>query len=292
MSTDDEAVLKRFDGVAVVVRDQEKFIKMLGIGEEAYATLLIGRTIGTVVNVSTAAAAGAAAVSSGTVATTFFASTGWLAAIGLAPVAVTPIGWVLGAAVLTGGAYYGAMRAFGAYRGELVDTVPVFINSPIDILGAALVDMLGAMALRVAAADGAICEAERAHVREYLVRQWGIDDAYATAALGVMEENINEPTLDDQNEAKLDDQVATFARFVNGNPDCKLDVLEKRVRELLEGLVKADGKTAPKETAAILRVLAGLRKSGKDFTLPDLRKTWIGKVFIGVPKAAKPGSAS
>lgn len=284
MSTDGASVLKRFEAVTVVVRDQEKFIKMLGIGEDAYATLLIGRTIGTVVNVSTAAAAGAAAVSSGTVATTFFASTSWLAVVGLAPVAMTPIGWVLGAAVLTGGAYYGAMRAFGAYRDVLVDKVPVFINSPIDILGAAMVDMLGAMALRVAAADGAICDAERAHVRAYLVDKWGIEEAYATAALGVTEENLGEATLEEQ--------VAAFARFVNGNPDCKLDVLETRVRELLKGLVEADGEIAPEETAAIARVLGGLRKTGTGVTLPDLRKTWIGKVLIGVPKAAKPGPAS
>jgi uncharacterized tellurite resistance protein B-like protein len=217
--------------------------------------------------------------SSGTVAGTFFASTSWLGAIGLAPVAATPIGWVLGAAVLTGGAYYGVMRAFGAYRKALVDDVPRFINAPIDALGAAIVDMLGAMALRVAVADGAICDTERTHIRDYFIDEWGIDEIYAHEALAVIEENLN--------KASLEQLVATFARFAHRQHDCKLDVLRQRLEELLTELVEADGSVTPEEFDAISCIIDGLKSSGRGGSLPHLAKTWIGRVFMGVPEAAK-----
>ncbi|MGF1659898.1 MAG: TerB family tellurite resistance protein [Rubrimonas sp.] len=279
MSGDVNAMLERFKGVQNVVEDQEKFIRMLGVGEDAYKSLKIARNVGTVVNVSTAAGLGGFVATTSPVAGTFFASTGWLATIGLAPAALTPIGWVVAAAILSGGAYFGAMRAFGAYRNSLVDTVPHFVNAPIDLLGAALVDMMGAMAIRVAAADGAICDEERAHIRKYFADRWGIDPAYADVALTVVEENVT--------ESSLEEQVDVFARFMRRNPDCKLDKLRERVEELLTGLVEADDRITPEETAAIAQVLDGLKNLGKGGSLPDLRYTWVGRVFLGVDEASK-----
>ena len=278
MRDEAEEIEARFRCVEFVVKDEFRFIAKLEIGEDAYSTLKIGRTVGDVVSVTTAASAGAAVASSGAVASTFFASTGWMAVLGLAPAAVTPIGWVVGAAILGGGAYYGAMRAFGAYRKALVKTVPAFINTPIDLLGAAIVDMMGSIALHVAASDGEISRGEREHIRAYFVDEWGIDPDYAAGALSLIEENLP--------KAALDEQVATFARFAHRNPDCALGPLTWRVEELLTELVEVDGRVTAGEREAIAQVLSRLVAPTKGGSLPDLRATWIGRTLLGVdPKA-------
>lgn len=271
---DEYREIGRFDGIEYVVSDELRFISKLEIGEDAYATLKIGRTVGEVVSVTTAAGAGATVASSGAVASTFFASTSWMAVLGLAPAAVTPIGWVVGAAVLGGGAYYGAMRAFGAYRKNLVKTVPAFINTPIDLLGAAIVDMMGSIALQVAAADGVVCDREREHIGNYFSDQWGIDPDYARSALALIEENLSKVTLDDQ--------VANFARFAQRNRDCAMGPLSIRVKELLTELVETDGCVTEAEKFAIAQVLKGLTAPRTVGRLPDIRQTWLGRTLIGV----------
>jgi hypothetical protein len=162
-----------FAEIEYVVADDKRFVQKLGVGPEVYGSLRIVRGAGDVIKVATAATAGATAASSGAVATTFFAGSGWLAAIGLGAAAVTPIGWVIAAAVVSGGAYFGALKAYRAYEGQLVDTIPRWINTPIDLMGTAIVDLLGGVALCVARSAGKICDAEREHIRDYFVQEWG-----------------------------------------------------------------------------------------------------------------------
>ena len=100
----------RFAGVDQVVAIPERFKLRLGIGEDAYASLRIKKTLQEFWDVGGMAATGAGVAASSTVASTFFASTatggimGWL---GLGVAAATPVGWVVAAAVASGGAYWG-----------------------------------------------------------------------------------------------------------------------------------------------------------------------------------------
>jgi len=268
-----------FAGIEYVVADDKRFVQKLGVGPEVYSSLRIIRGAGDAIKLTTAATAGAAVASSGAVATTFFAGSGWLAAIGLGAAAVTPIGWVVAAAVVSGGAYFGALKAYRAYEGQLVDTIPRWINTPIDLMGTAIVDLLGGVALCVARSDDKICDAEREHIRDYFAEEWGVDRAYSTAALRLLEDNLEKATLEER--------VAGFLAFAEENPDCNIGALSERVRSLLEALVEVDGRVDPDEEAAIESVMQQLRQHGKrrKRALPDLRQTWIGRTILGLSSA-------
>jgi tellurite resistance protein len=265
-----------FADIEYVVADDKRFIAKLGAGAGVYSSLTVARGIGDAASVSAAAAAGAGIASSSAVATTFFASSGWLAAIGLGSVAVTPIGWVLAAAVASGGAYYGVLRAFRAYENDLVDTVPRWINTPIDLLGSAIVDMLGGIALCVAQADGEICDAEREHIVSYFANEWGIERAYAEAALMLLEQNLD--------EADLQERVTSFTAYAQENRDCNLDALTERVETLLRALIMSDGRIDPAEEEALRSVLQLMERVGPRYAvaLPDPRKTWLGRTVAAL----------
>lgn len=98
-------------GLERVVADPLRFKQRLRIGEDAYALLRAKNQLFSLWDTAGAAATGAAVASSSMVAGTFFAPTGVMAALGLAT-AATPVGWVVGAAVLAGGGWYGASRWF------------------------------------------------------------------------------------------------------------------------------------------------------------------------------------
>lgn len=107
-------LVKKLGENELVVEDGTRFKIKLGIGEDAYTSLKLAKTLQRMWDIKGAASAGAVAAASPAIASGFFASTaGSLSFLGLGAAAATPVGWVLGAAVLSGGACYGAMRLAG-----------------------------------------------------------------------------------------------------------------------------------------------------------------------------------
>ncbi len=246
--------LAAFAGVERVVADTLRFKRKLAIGEDAYASLRLGKAAARLWDVGGVAATGGALAASPVVASTFFASTGWMASLGLGAVAVTPIGWVLAAAAVTGGAYYGVTRAIGAYSGSRVEVIPKFINTPIDQLGAALLDMMGALGLKVAMMDGVIDPAERAAMVEYFAQEWGFDRAYAAKALEMIEAGgLKQP---------IKEMTAGVARFVQGNPDCNAGAFCEQLIDLLREVAQADGVIDEREEMAIEAIGAVFANEG------------------------------
>lgn len=237
-------ILKRFEGVTEVVADGLRFKRKLAIGEDAYASLKVGRALTTIWDVGGVAATGAGLASSSAVATTFFTSTGILARIGIGAAATTtPIGWVVAAAVVSGGVYYGVTRAIGKYARSRVEVIPRFINSPIDQLGAALLDMMGTLSLKVANIDGVIDPAERAAMRDYFVSEWGFDATYTDRALALLEESaLSQP---------LKQTTTAIGRFVKDHPDCNAQAFYSDLITLLREIAEADGKLDEREDLAI-----------------------------------------
>lgn len=237
-------VLKRFEGVTEVVADSLRFKRKLAIGEDAYTSLKVGRALSTIWDVGGVAATGAGVASSSAVASTFFASTGILARIGIGAAATTtPIGWVVAAAIVSGGVYYGVTRAIGRYARSRVEVIPRFINSPIDQLGAALLDMMGTLALKVANIDGVIDPSERASMRDYFVSEWGFDPAYTDRALALLEEGaLSQP---------IKETTTAIGRFVKDHPDCNAQAFYAGLIALLREIAEADGKLDEREELAI-----------------------------------------
>jgi len=243
--------LRRFDGVSRVVGDTLRFKRKLAIGEDAYTSMRVGRAAARIWDVGGVAATGAGAAASSAVAGTFFAPSGILAAIGLGGAAATPIGWVVAAGVVSAGAYYGVTRAIGRYAGSKVEVIPKFINSPIDQLGAALLDMMGTLSLKVAAIDGQVDGSERSAMSDYFVSEWGYDPQFVQNALAVLERNaLGQP---------IKQIAANVAKFVKVHPDCNAQAFHAELLTLLREIAEADGKLDEREELAIDAIGAALK---------------------------------
>lgn len=253
----DVALIDSFSDVRSVVADPLRFKMRLGIGEDAYASLRAKKHLANFVDIGGWGATGAGVAASKTVATTFFAPTGLMAMLGLGT-AVTPVGWVVGAAVTSAGAYYGVTRLFGRYNGSRVDTIPRFINTPIDVLGAALFDLMGGLAVRVANIDGHIDERELKAISDHFVRDWGLDNEYVTSAMHVLQANISRATIKDM--------ARELAKFQVENPDCNDAEMQLVLVEFLREVALADGAIDEREELAIDAIAAAMRNATPGLT--------------------------
>ncbi len=266
------AEIDAFAGIEHVVADPLRFKLRLGIGADAYTSLRALKVARDTWEIWGSAATGAGFAASPLVAGTFFASSGWLAAIGLGAAATTPIGWVVAAGAASAGAYYGVTRLVGGYEGSRVDTIPKFINTPIDYLGASLFDFIATVALKVAAHSGPIDDRERAFLGDYFVEEWGLDRAYVDRAVGVVEGGL--PNVD------LAAVASSLRKFQKDNPDCNPDAMRQELIGFLREIAQADGRTDEREEAAIAMVDA------------ILGSTVAGAIGAGFLAFFHPGQAS
>ena len=153
-----------FQDIDRIVVEPLKFKVKLAIGEDAYTSLRVKNAVVQAWDVAGVATTAAVVAKSSVVASTFFAPTGWLAALGIGT-AVTPIGWVVAAGVLTGGAWFGITRHLKKASASKVTVVPKFINTPLDVLALGLFDLMAPLALKVAAVDGCVDEPRRRQLR-------------------------------------------------------------------------------------------------------------------------------
>jgi uncharacterized protein (DUF697 family) len=246
----------RFDGVGRVVAEPLTFKAKLDIGEDVFASLQAARLVGDLWQVGTAATAGGLAASSSAVAGTFFGGS-WLAALGIGA-AVTPVGWVVEAAVASGAACYGVLRLYRGYEGTRVKKVPAFINTPIDVLGAALFDLMASLAIRVARQAEEVDDAERAAIADYFIAEWGLDSAYVAAALPIIEQSAEGRSVDEIAEA--------LAIYKRDNPDCNFDTLKAELLAFLTEIALADGVLHDAELAAIARTDRIFQKAAGGWT--------------------------
>lgn len=246
--------LARFDGVARVVADPLRFKKKLRIGEDAYASLRLTKHLRDAWDVGGVAATGAAVAASPAVATTFFASTatkGLLGWIGMGAAAATPMGWVVAAALASGGAYYGVMRLARSYSGSRVETIPKFINSPLDLLAATLLDLVGALAMRVSSIDGAVDDSEKAAIAEHFIAEWGLDEPYVRRALDLLEE--------ESGPKRVKQLARALAEFQTNNPDCNAAEMQSDLMRFLREVAEADGVLDEREELALDAIEAEFR---------------------------------
>lgn len=235
-----------FGHVERVIAASDRFKAQLHIGEDAYAVLRAGKVLRESWDVAGVAWTGGAVAASSTVASTIFASTasgGLLSLIGLGAAAATPIGWVAAATLVSGGAYWGVMRMFAKTGDNFVVNIPRFINTPLDLLGASLLDIMGALVMRVASIDGAVDGQERALIRDHFVESWGYDAAYVERALPVIEAGAN--------EVRVKQAAHQLADYLEGNPDCNAAAMQKDLVLLLHDLAMADGVFGKTEELAI-----------------------------------------
>lgn len=233
------------EGVEQVVAEPLRFKAKLAIGEEAYTSLRVVNRVRELWDVLGAAGTGAAVAKSSLVATSFFAPSGLLGALGIGT-AVTPIGWVAFAALASGGACYGLYRYLGNSKGSRVIEIPRFLNTPLDALGLALFDLIAPLALRLARVDGHIDPQERAFLVTHLVEDWGLDRQFVGQALQVIEPGLHELTVEAM--------AKELAGFLHANPDCMHQVIAADLSEFLREMLGSAGALTPAEERALAEV--------------------------------------
>lgn len=250
-----EAPISGFEDVERVVADDVRFKLKLGIGENAYTSIKVGKLLQTFWDVGGVAATGAKFAASASVASSFFAGGGgFLSALGFGAAATTPVGWVAAAAVASGGAYYGVMRLVRSYSGSRVQQIPAFINTPIDVLGVSLLDLMGTLAVKLAEIDGRYDVREREAIAAYFEKDWGFDSLYVNRALEVLTENSGRQSLKEVTSA--------LAEFKRSNPDCNYAAMHAELVRFLREVAEADGMLDEREELAIEKIDAILAEAG------------------------------
>ncbi|WP_343117048.1 TerB family tellurite resistance protein [Ostreiculturibacter nitratireducens] len=235
-----------FDSVEGIVADPLRFKARLGIGERAYASLRLRNAAFEAWDVAGVAATGAAVAKSSAVASAFFASGGFWAWLGLGGAAVTPLGWVVAAGVVSGGAWFGITRFLKSREKGRVTVIPHFISTPLDVLALGLFDLLAPLALKLARADDPPSEAERAAITAYFTRGWGYDAAFVAEGL-----DWTESHLAGHSTARL---ARDLARFKRENPDCDAAAMSADILDFLRTVAEADGPLTRAETRALERI--------------------------------------
>ncbi|ARV17620.1 hypothetical protein AEP_00660 [Curvibacter sp. AEP1-3] len=233
------------EGVERVVAEPLRFKAKLAIGEEAYTSLRLVNRMRELWDVLGAAGTGAAVAKSSLVATSFFAPSGLLGAIGIGT-AATPIGWVAFAALASGGACYGLYRFLGNSKGSRVIEIPRFLNTPLDALGLALFDLIAPLALGLAKVDGQIDPEERELITLHLVEDWGLDAHFVKQALQVIEPGLN--------ELNVEAMAQELAEFLHANPDCKHQVIATELSDFLREMLTSASALTPAEEQTLAKV--------------------------------------
>jgi hypothetical protein len=249
----EQALVDGLNSVDLVVADGNKFKIKLGIGEDAYSSLRLSKTLQTLWDIKGAGAAGATAAASPAGAATFFGTGGsFLSVFGIGAAAATPVGWVVAAAVMSGTAYYGAMKMLSSYSSSRTETIPKFINTPIDLLGATLFDMMAGLGLKVAEFGGEIDDEERESIVAYFEDEWGLSREYTQRAIPLIESQIK--------SLPLKDMVKSLADFQIDNPDCNPSIMRKDIKQFLEEIAFSDGDFDEREELAIETIERELSK--------------------------------
>jgi len=236
------------EGIETVVRDDLRFKAKLAIGEDAYKLLKTKNRVSSAWDTYGAVGTGVTVAQSALVAETFFASSTLLGkltfgALG-ASAAATPIGWVVAAGALAGGAWVG-MKRLNSVDEEKVTVIPKFINTPIDLLGLGIFNLLASLAIKIAAIDGVIDDRERDHIYRYLVEEWGYDDRFTQIGLHYIEENISNYSI-----KGLSEQISEYTRK---NPDCNREKICKDIIQFLKEIIEVDGVIDEREEMALER---------------------------------------
>lgn len=134
-------------------------------------------------------------------------------------------------------------RLLGKGKGSRVIEIPRYLNTPLDALGMALFDLLAPMALRMAAVDGTVSNAERNHLAQHLVEEWGLDASFVAQAIALIEPEAV--------TGSLETMAMEAAGFLHANPDCNHSAITSEYVEFVRQLLETDGAVSDAEAAAL-----------------------------------------
>ena len=254
-----------FQDIETIVSEPLNFKAKLAIGEAAYTSLKLKNAVVQVWDVAGVATTAAVVTKSSVVATAFFAPSGFLAAIGIGT-AVTPIGWVIAAGVVTGGAWMGVTRYLKKASASRVTVIPNFINTPLDVLALGLFDLLAPLALKVAEIEGRIPDSERKLISDYFIKEWGYDPQFIAEGISYTESKLG--------EFSIRELAQTLVRFTSGNPDCNFKMMSQGILGFLRNIVEAGGNLDRREEMTIKNIENIFKSASKISLKEKVRGSW------------------
>ncbi|HCH23625.1 MAG TPA: hypothetical protein DE179_04945 [Oceanospirillaceae bacterium] len=223
-----------FIGVEQVIAHPLTFKHKLAIGDDAFASMRLQKHLGKAWDVLGAAGSAGAAAKSSVVANALFAKGGLLAVFGGAS---TPLGWVIAASVLGGGAWYALSKVFRAETDKRVEVIPKFINTPLDVLAIRLFELMVPLALKVALesaqTNGEVSSNQQQLIANYMQDEWGYDPVFVKHASAVLEVSL----------VALETQqlVQQLAYYQKQNPDCNYRAMADEFMGFLHSVARVEG---------------------------------------------------
>lgn len=245
--TDQESSEGGVPQVVSVIRDPLHFKYKLDIGEDAFQSLRLKKYLLDAVDAGNGAIVGFGAAKSSVVASTFFAPSGFLGAIGVTT-AATPVGWAIAAGVVGAGLSLVIGKRLVRGSSSQVRGIPDYINTPMDVLAVGLFDLIGMLGVKLALVDGDFDDSERQRIRSYFVDEWGYDPVFVDAGLPELEKAAQDHTIKSVAEQ--------LAKFKKDNPDCNYSTMSKEIVSFLQELSEVDGAIDEREEMAIEKVQA------------------------------------
>lgn len=268
-----------FDDVDSVIQEPIKFKIKLNIGEDAYTSLRLKNLAFETWDTAGAALTAASIAKSSAVASAFFAPKGILAVIGIGT-AVTPVGWIIAAGFVAGGTWLGISRFTKKSSTDRVTVIPNFINTPIDVLGLGLFNLIAPLAMKIAHIDDDFDKKEKDLISNYFINEWGYDPKFIDEGLVLIESKIR--------EFSIKELAQTLAEFKNKNPDCNYKSMSQEIIKFLKEITEADGRVDEREEMAIERVEAIFKAAGK----VSIKKTAKSGIFAITKKTKEIVSSS
>jgi len=158
-------------------------------------------------------------------------------------------GWWVPVAVGGGVAFAGiCLIKYCFYRADklTMDHIPKFINTPLDILGASLADVLVYPAVKISICDGHFSKSEYDFIVNSLYEEWGINKEYCVKVVKAALDSIYEYSY----QATFD----LISGVCGQNKELNRTKICTDVCRLVEGLVYADGEFTIDEHAELIEM--------------------------------------
>lgn len=237
--------LPQFSEVQTVVRDPLRFKYKLDIGEDAYQSLRLKKYLLEAIDAGNGAVVGFGAAKTSLVASTFFAPSGFLGAIGVGT-AATPVGWAVAAGVVGAGLSFAIGKHLVRGSSSQVRSIPDCISTPMDVLAVGLFDLIGMLGVKLALVDGNFDPREKERLKTYFVDEWGYDESFVEVGLEQLEIEADAQSIREVAEH--------LANFKKQNRDCNYSTMAKEILLFLKDLSQVDGRVDEREELAIEKV--------------------------------------
>ena len=128
----------------------------------------------------------------------------------------------------------------------LFEKIPRYLNTPIDAVGAAVVDLIMPPGLCMVAVDRKIDPAELVSLQGYLIDEWGISGEFLCDYVATLPSTYDEELLCDYIE-----HVNKACKKIK---ELKAGVIKEAVLECMEEVIRADGRIDPREVQLLDRL--------------------------------------